>query len=64
MKKFLVLALVLAAAVLMGQSGTPHNAFTPDQMSWVRRPRSYPPALNWRFSKATLWLPPVTTPSV
>ncbi len=34
MKKFLVLALVLAAAALMGQSGSPHNAFTPDQISW------------------------------
>jgi quercetin dioxygenase-like cupin family protein len=38
MKRSVVLVCVLAAAGLMAQSGTPHNAFTPDQVSWGPAP--------------------------
>jgi hypothetical protein len=41
MKKSLVVVFTLAAAVLMAQSGTPHNVFTPDQVNWG----PVPPAL-------------------
>jgi hypothetical protein len=34
MKKSLVPVFVLAAAVLMAQSGSSHNVFTPDQVNW------------------------------
>jgi hypothetical protein len=42
MKKSLVLVFMLAATVLMGQSGMPHNAFTPDQVSWGPAPPFVP----------------------
>jgi hypothetical protein len=34
MKKSMILAVLLGAAALLAQSGTPHNAFTPDQVTW------------------------------
>jgi len=38
MKKMLVVALLTSAAVLLAQSGTPQNAFTPDQIKWGPAP--------------------------
>lgn len=38
MKNKLAFALLLCAIVLAAQSGTPHNAFTPDQIKWGAAP--------------------------
>jgi len=38
MKKMLVVVLLTSAAVLLAQSGTPQNAFTPDQIKWGPAP--------------------------
>ena len=43
MKKTFALAVLLCAAVLLGQSGTPQNAFAPDQMKWGPAPPSMNP---------------------
>ena len=34
MKKFIIFGLLLTATLLLAQSGTPQNTFTPDQMKW------------------------------
>jgi len=34
MKKILVIAVLISAAVLFAQSGAPQNAFTPEQIKW------------------------------
>ncbi len=42
MKRTLVVLVCLSAAVLFAQSGTPQNAFTPDQIKWGPPPPSVP----------------------
>jgi len=38
MKKILVIASLVCASALLAQPGTPHNAFTPEQIQWGPAP--------------------------
>jgi len=42
MKKFIAFCILLTATVLLAQSGTPQNTFTPDQMKWGTPPPFVP----------------------